>query len=1348
MHTPNIFSTTTFPLDGTTYYWRTRLWDQYDGAGEWSTTTDYFIMQITGDYMAKVDDGSFMRYALNADGYWVAYDKRGWKYTFGATGNGRISDLSNSAKIYRWYLEEVADPNGNKVLYRYTKDGGQVYPDYIDYTDREGGFIFEANFLNCGEGGYYSCGTAATSSTYGFSVYTRYRVADITATVNGTLVRRITPSYATGDTTSRSLLASIQEVGGYSEDNGYRATDAIVFPPTLFSYQTSTTTWVEVADANSWQINFNTSDNSNNDYGWRLFDINGDALPDWSKSDGSSQAVLLNTGSKWSTSTAWTIPVAFSSGNIEQGVRMAEVNGDGLVDIIAASSTKVVYLNNGTSTWMASTTWSFPVSFIDSGNRDQGVQIVDVNGDGLTDVLHSHYASTTGTTTAVYTNTGHGWSQDTGWSIPENFVEDLRDPGTRLHDFNGDGLVDILRSSSVSPGISRTYVNSGRGWELDPSASTIGEAFSDGSDIGSSDKAIRFADMNGDGRVDIMRGLALNERRIYIAGGGTIFNTLPEAFQDTAYKNYGVHMNDIDGDGEIDVMRGYYDSTTGTTTRKVYLKNGNVPDLLKEVSTSRKGKTTAVYQGSPEYQDGAGLLLNPNLPFVTQTVRTLTTDSGSYVSSGRVIATTTYSYQRGYFYGTSTDPLLRQFAGFGLVFATNPVSAVTKTYFHQGNWGDAANGEYGDHIAKAGRPYRVESYDQGGNLFSRTINKWGRADYGDGRNFVKLGQTLTQIFDGDTSHRDTAASTTYSDTTGDLTLLVNYGEVLGNSDGTWSDTGTDLASTTYSYAASSTLPAMSLPSRELLVDQSGNTVKDTKWYYDSLATGLVTYGNQTKEERLVAGSLYASTTRTYDVYGNVATSSDPLGNRTGYVYDGYNLLPIAMRNALNQEKLVSYDYSLGKAATTTDENNQTVVTVFDNLDRPVVEKQPDFSTPAMLVTKTTYVYTDSTTTPSTVFRSDYLSSATTTDSYTYLDGFDRTIQAKREAESANGWITKDTLYNTIGKVGEESLPYFSTSATYSAPTTTTALFVTHRYDATGRVQTTANAVGTTTNAYSDWRLTVTDPLSNSKDFNKDAYGNLASVVEYPSAGATTTYTWNLLNKLTKLTDAAANVRNFSYDNLGRLVGSEDLHASGDTAFGTTSRQYDAAGNLIQTYPPHGTAINYTYDALNRILSEDSTTTASGLTDIIYRYDNCTNGKGRLCEVSANNAATTTYLYNPVGLVATEAKQIGTAWATTTRTYFRNGAQDTLTYPNAYQVSYVYNDAGDMNRVLAKSPSASVWSAVIESTNYGPHGFPVTQDYGNNTKTLTTYDATVLYRLFRKETYSTSTTSGSPEQLSP
>ncbi|OGZ13424.1 MAG: hypothetical protein A2942_01090 [Candidatus Lloydbacteria bacterium RIFCSPLOWO2_01_FULL_50_20] len=45
MRSPNIYATSTFALDGTTYYWRLRFYDQMGGVGDYSTATSTFRMR-------------------------------------------------------------------------------------------------------------------------------------------------------------------------------------------------------------------------------------------------------------------------------------------------------------------------------------------------------------------------------------------------------------------------------------------------------------------------------------------------------------------------------------------------------------------------------------------------------------------------------------------------------------------------------------------------------------------------------------------------------------------------------------------------------------------------------------------------------------------------------------------------------------------------------------------------------------------------------------------------------------------------------------------------------------------------------------------------------------------------------------------------------------------------------------------------------------------------------------------------------------------------------------------------------------------------------------------------------
>ncbi len=1347
MRSPNIYATSTLDVDGTKYYWRIAFWGQDNTMSPWSTSADYFIMQLAGEYMAKVDDGSFMRYTLQEDGSWIAYDKRGWKYIFGASTNGRLHNLDQSSEIYRWYLEDVIDPNGNKMIYRYSKDGGQVYPDYIDYTSNTNGSgpLFDIDFSRdlCSTG-TSPCAPFATSSMYGFPVFTKYIISDITAAVNGTIVHRYTPTYTTGDNGSRLLISSMTEKGYRDSDGGGMTS----LPQTTFSYQTSTTTWTQVTDPSAYQVGFDVSDTSNNDYGWRLFDANGDALPDWLRSDGGTQTTLLNTGIKWSTSSAWTIPVMFASSNAEQGVRMAEVNGDGLVDIIAASTTKVVYLNNGTSTWTASTTWSFPVSFIDSGNRDQGVQIVDINGDGLADVLQAHYASTTGTTSAVYINDGHGWTEDTGWSVPEVLINDLKDSAVRLYDYNGDGLVDIIYAPyPYTTAVDRIYFNTGNGWDLDVAGDSPLEFSEVSASIGTADRGVRFADFNSDGCVDMAQGLTSITKRVYVSDcqdGWTLAaeNTLPEYFRDTA-SDYGVRIDDINGDGLLDITRSFYDSGSVGRTRKVYLKNGEAPDMLKEVVNSRGGKTTVGYQASAEYFTESGALANPYMPFVAQTARTITTDNGSFLTGHRVIATTTYDYQRGYYYGTGTDPLLRQFGGYGLVMESLPQGKYVRTYFHQGNGSDTDNGEYVDHISKAGRAYRIDIADgttTSANLYAQTKNNWARTEYADGRSFVKLDRRLDNTYDGDTSVKSRGVQYNYNTSTGNLNSIADYGEVTGLSSGSFFDSGADQFVMSFYYASSSTLPTMSLVHRDSTIDYNNSLVRETLYYYDGLSAGLVSKGNLTKQEFLKSGTTYLNTQRAYDAYGNTSSTTDQNGNVTTILYDGYNLLPATSTNALSQSTRFSYDYSSGKIATTTDANNHSIATDYDVLDRPIRDWQPNIYSPSQYVVRAEYTYTDATTSPSSVFKREYLQSATSTDSYVYSDGFARSIQVKKEAESQNGWTVGDTLFGGNGFVAQASLPYFHASSAYTQATSATALYTTNTYDSVGRIKTVANTLGTTTYSYSDWRTTATDALGNKKDLISDAFGNLASVVEWSSSttSATTTYAWNGNKKLTKITDALGNVRNFSYDYIGRLTGSEDLHAAFDTSFGSTTYQYDSVGNLTTLQGPRGNTTTYVYDALNRITSENDASTT--VTDMTYTYDSCTYGVGRLCDAVTTDGyyiATTSYIYYPMGLISDEIRSIKYGSISTNSNgmgfdYYRNGAWDTLFYPDSAQVRYNYDDSGHLSGIDRKESGGS-FSAVISRVDYAPNDLTTVITYGNGVISTSTYDQANQYRLTRLAT---------------
>src|SRR5262249_6687278 len=194
--------------------------------------------------------------------------------------------------------------------------------------------------------------------------------------------------------------------------------------------------------------------------------------------------------------------------------------------------------------------------------------------------------------------------------------------------------------------------------------------------------------------------------------------------------------------------------------------------------------------------------------------------------------------------------------------------------------------------------------------------------------------------------------------------------------------------------------------------------------------------------------------------------------------------------------------------------------------------------PGSLVTSTVFSYTDTANAVS-VQESDFMNPTNSADSYAYYDGLDRLIQMRNSAEDAGTYKVTDKTYNNVNLLGQESLPYFAGGSSKTTPTSTSALFITYAYDPLQRVLTTANAIGTVSTSYANWKTTITDARGNPKDETNDAYGNLIEVDEHNGTSTYAThYAYDYLQDLTNITDALGNIRNFAYDGLGRRLSAQ------------------------------------------------------------------------------------------------------------------------------------------------------------------------------------------------------------------
>jgi YD repeat-containing protein len=1283
-------------------------------------------------YVPTIEQGAFNSYSYStASSTWTVFDKNGTRYLFGASEQSRMNAASGSPQISRWMLEEMRDSNNNYVRYTYSKDNNQIYPSQIVYTG------------NASTDGPFTIlfTTASRPDAYisyksGFKVTTNYRISKITASISGSTVKEYNLSYTSGANGLRSLLSSLQE-NGYDQNH-----TLIAYPAISFGYIASTTATFYVPGATRvWNAAYIVSD------------VQGNALNDVSVFYEQSQLIHENIypDNSGTVINNFTPPdywasqcncTGYSYEPVERGVRFVDVNADGKTDIVrgyydySLSTTTITSLSLNTYSTSTGYAWSgsgsggtIPIFGANLGPIDPGRTtglFGDVNGDGLPDYELRLDGSVFSSN--AYLGNGSAWDATTTifspvFSMPNSIPTQTN---SQLVDINGDGLDDWVYSDS-----SNTYVrlNTGTGWESVPDShwtlATTTLYYSPGTNPAVYyDRGIRFFDINGDGLPDMIHSYTMPSYSSATAPPAEVgtysevsLNTgsgwaTPTAYALPAYITTGI------------VVSGIWEGTYNFNEYANWTGNGqNAQDVLSTITYPQGGTATVTYSKSA--QSGA----NPELPISLLTVSSIITNDGLGDTSEK-----DYSYSGGKMYLTR-GVRDRKVAGFYTSTETSP-STVTRTYFDQGDNANTGDGEQNDGWGQISHVFRQDVLDpaNGNLLVKRTFSRWDTATTSAGT-FVFRARQVTQDFASDGAHRDTATDYSYSTTTGNVTQITRYGEVNASSDGTFSDTGSDKSTENISYSVSTTTQVTGLPYLDSLLDQSNTKVKETRNYYDSLALGSTTIGNLTKQESWITGTTYASTTKAYNSYGLVATSTDPLSNKTTYVYDAYNLYQATTTNPLSQKVQNLYDYSTGKPTQTVDQNNATTSTTYDGLGRPLTLSEPDPSTGSS-ATKTTYAYTDSNTAGSTsVLKTDYLNAATSTPTYSYLDGLGRNLQQRTQAQGTNTYAVKDWTYNNLGLLNSESLLYFASSTARTTATSTAALFSTYSYDPLQRVSKITNAVGSTTNAYKNWTVTTTDANGKVKDYTKDAYGNLASVVEHVGGTyATTTYAWDLNGSLTKLTDASGNVRNFTYDGLGRRLTAEDLHASGDGTFGSWTYSYDPASNLTQKVDPKSQTINLTYDALNRPLTEDYTGQAG--TEVTYLYDSCANGKGRLCSATTTNNSMsigTWKTYNPLGLVATDTKQIVAQTYNTHYTYDRQGNQTDILYPDSSEVLYTYDSTAQPIIVQQREATSSPWRMIISNINYSPLGQETSVIWGSGATTTNTYDPNQLYRLTHKVT---------------
>jgi len=199
------------------------------------------------------------------------------------------------------------------------------------------------------------------------------------------------------------------------------------------------------------------------DYIWRAVGTSGNSL---------ANGVVLSSETGWTStgSNGWGAPTTIAKdGDSLRSARLLDVDGDGLVDFVSqfnadasSSGTNLaVYLNTG-SGWAAK---HVAYSTMPTDLATSRARFIELNGDGLVDIVSYYHGSGT-TIRKTYLNSGTGWIDTPSYYLPQLIADNVNfGLGAEFVDVNADGLPDLIWYREIGSGHQRgVALNTGAGW--------------------------------------------------------------------------------------------------------------------------------------------------------------------------------------------------------------------------------------------------------------------------------------------------------------------------------------------------------------------------------------------------------------------------------------------------------------------------------------------------------------------------------------------------------------------------------------------------------------------------------------------------------------------------------------------------------------------------------------------------------------------------------------------------------------------------------------------------------------------------------------------------------------------
>ncbi len=612
----------------------------------------------------------------SGENYWEVKSKDGLVSWYGspdastssATGGDAITaNPENRKAIFSWHLTKTQDPFGNVILYFYERDlvtpelvegksphiYDQLYLKNIKYCQYPNGadikYLCEVVF------NYEDRPDPFSAYKQGFETRIVKRCTSIETWTHPFPADSIkTKTYhfnyqSNLPLNGASLLDSVKVEGHPSTGSG----DASEFmPPLQFGYSL-----FEPAKRSLEEIKGPLPAVFLSEPGFELVDVTGNGLPDLLQLNGIARYWENKGNGKFSPPKNLNIAPSVQLGM--PGVQMLDATGDGRTDLFVNNGQVAGYFPgafhkvwdaNGFRPYTKIPSFSF---------ADPEVQLIDLNGDGITDVLRNGAKFE-----CFYNDPVQGFNKVR--TAIKTFADfSFADPRIRFADMTGDGLQDIVL---ISSGRVQYWPNMGYGRFGQKINMKNAPVFPEQYDPAQ----ILLGDLDGDGQTDIAF-VENNSVTLYVNQSGNSFSAPVKIRNTPPVTNVkSIRIIDMMGTGQAGILWSVLNPGSGTGTQMYFLDltKGNKPYVLEEMNNNM-GSLTRVKYGSSVYhylrdQLQPASRWKTDLPFAVQVVNSV--EVIDFLSGGKLV--TEYNYHNGYW-----DGVEREFRGFAHVD-----SADTETF--------------------------------------------------------------------------------------------------------------------------------------------------------------------------------------------------------------------------------------------------------------------------------------------------------------------------------------------------------------------------------------------------------------------------------------------------------------------------------------------------------------------------------------------------------------------------------------------------------------------------------------------------------------------------------------------